>query len=194
MRSAEEKVRNAVPEARGRKLILYAPTFRGRVASAEAPDQLDISYMKERLSDEYFLLIKHHPFIKNRPPVPEDSAGFAKDVSDELNIDELLVASDVCISDYSSLVFEYSLMERPMIFFSYDIADYSDWRGFYYDYNDLTPGPVYTSTEEVTDYIKALPESFENGDRARVCEFREKFMSGCDGHATDRIIEFMKKK
>ena len=84
-------------------------------------------------------------------------------------------------------------MERPMIFFAYDIEDYSDWRGFYYDYDEMTPGPVYTRTSEVAEYIKGLPESFESKDRQRVDDFRQKFMSGCDGHATDRIIEFMKK-
>ncbi len=190
---ARENVRRVIPEAGDRKIILYAPTFRGRVATAEAPDRLDIEYLKGELGSEYFLLIKHHPFIKKRPAIPEGCEDFARDVSDELAIDELLVSADVCISDYSSLVFEYSLMERPMIFFAYDIEDYSDWRGFYYDYDEMTPGPVYTRTSEVAEYIKGLPESFESKDRQRVDDFRQKFMSGCDGHATDRIIEFMKK-
>ncbi len=193
LKTAREKVRLVVPEACDRKIILYAPTFRGRVATAQAPDRLDIEQMMEVLGDEYFLLIKHHPFIKERPTIPESCRSFARDVSDELDIDKLLVASDVCISDYSSLVFEYSLMDRPMIFFAYDIEDYSDWRGFYYDYNEMTPGPVYTETKEVTEYIRTLPESFENGGREAVRAFRQKFMSGCDGHATDRIIDFMKK-
>ena len=192
--SARERVRKTVPEAGDRKIILYAPTFRGRVATAEAPDRLDIGYMKEKLSTEYFLLIKHHPFIKNRTQIPEELSSFARDVSDELEIDGLIASADVCISDYSSLVFEYSLMDRPMIFFAYDIEDYSDWRGFYYDYTEMTPGPVFTETREVADYILALPERFEEHDREEVRAFRQKFMSGCDGHATDRIIEFMKKK
>ena len=190
---ANEKVRRLVPEAGDRKIILYAPTFRGRVATAEAPDRLDIGYMKDVLGDEYFLLIKHHPFIKERPQIPAELSSFARDVSDELNIEELIVSADVCISDYSSLVFEYSLMDRPMIFFAYDIEDYADWRGFYYDYDEMTPGPVYTATEDVAEYIKNLPESFDAGDREAVRAFRQKFMSGCDGHATDRIKNFIKK-
>ena len=163
-------VYSVCPAAENKKIILYAPTFRGRVAKAESPDCLDIPAMKRALGDEYVLLIKHHPFVKQPPVVPEDCADFA---------------SDVCVSDYSSLIFEYSLFERPMIFFAYDLDDYFDWRGFYYNYDELTPGPVVKETEEIIDYIRHLDARF---DQAQVHAFKEKFMSSCDGHATDRIM------
>ena len=178
-------VYSVCPAAENKKIILYAPTFRGRVAKAESPDCLDIPAMKRALGDEYVLLIKHHPFVKQPPVVPEDCADFAMDVTKSLEIDQLLCASDVCVSDYSSLIFEYSLFERPMIFFAYDLDDYFDWRGFYYNYDELTPGPVVQETEEIIDYIRHLVERF---DQAQVHDFIEKFMSSCDGHATDRIM------
>ena len=178
-------VYSVCPAAENKKIILYAPTFRGRVAKAESPDCLDIPAMKRALGDEYVLLIKHHPFVKQPPVVPEDCADFAMDVTKSLEIDQLLCASDVCISDYSSLIFEYSLFERPMIFFAYDLDDYFDWRGFYYNYDELTPGPVVKETEEIIDYIRHLDTRF---DQAQVHAFKEKFMSSCDGHATDRIM------
>lgn len=178
-------VYSVCPAAENKKIILYAPTFRGRVAKAESPDCLDIPAMKRALGDEYVLLIKHHPFVKQPPVVPEDCADFAMDVTKSLEIDQLLCASDVCISDYSSLIFEYSLFERPMIFFAYDLDDYFDWRGFYYNYDELTPGPVVKETEEIIDYIRHLDARF---DQAQVHAFKEKFMSSCDGHATDRIM------
>lgn len=178
-------VYSVCPAAENKKIILYAPTFRGRVAQAESPDRLDIPAMKRALGDEYVLLIKHHPFVKQPPVVPEDCADFAMDVTKSLEIDQLLCASDVCISDYSSLIFEYSLFERPMIFFAYDLDDYFDWRGFYYNYDELTPGPVVKETEEIIDYIRHLDTRF---DQAQVHAFKEKFMSSCDGHATDRIM------
>ena len=124
--NAKETVYSVFPQARTKKIILYAPTFRGRVAKAEAPDRLDIRAMKEALGDEYVLLLKHHPFVKKLPEVPEDCQNFAMDVTKALDIDKLLCASDVCISDYSSLIFEYSLFERPMIFLAYDLDDYFD--------------------------------------------------------------------
>lgn len=178
-------VYSVCPAAENKKSILYAPTFRGRVAKAESPDCLDIPAMKRALGDEYVLLIKHHPFVKQPPVVPEDCADFAMDVTKSLEIDQLLCASDVCVSDYSSLIFEYSLFERPMIFFAYDLDDYFDWRGFYYNYDELTPGPVVKETEEIIDYIRHLDTRF---DQAQVHAFKEKFMSSCDGHATDRIM------
>lgn len=188
--NAKETVYSVFPQARTKKIILYAPTFRGRVAKAEAPDRLDIRAMKEALGDEYVLLLKHHPFVKKLPEVPEDCQNFAMDVTKALDIDKLLCASDVCISDYSSLIFEYSLFERPMIFLAYDLDDYFDWRGFYYNYDDLTPGPVVTKTEEIIDYIQNLDTRF---DKEQVHAFRENFMSACDGCATDRIMELVRK-
>jgi CDP-ribitol ribitolphosphotransferase len=73
-----------------------------------------------------------------------------------------------------------------MIFFAYDLDDYFDWRGFYYNYDELTPGPVYKTNEEIIDYIEHIDERF---DREEVRKFKERFMSACDGHATDRIME-----
>ena len=192
IREAKERIYRLAPEARGKKILLYAPTFRGRVAKAEAPDHLDIRRLAEALDDEYVLLIKHHPIVKRIPEIPSEYQGtFAVDVTRSADIEDLLCAADICISDYSSLVFEYSLFERPMIFFAYDLDTYFDWRGFYYDYHELTPGPVVTSTEEIVHYIKNVDTLFE---KDKVHDFRNRFMRSCDGHATDRILETIIKK
>ena len=183
---ARGKVQTVVPQVVGKKVLLYAPTFRGRVAYAAAPDRLDVAMLKRALGNDWVLLVKHHPFVKHPPVIPAECSDFAFDVSGRLPIDELLCAADACISDYSSLVFEYSLLGRPMAFFAYDKADYDDWRGFYYDYDELTPGPVVETNEELVDYLLHLDERF---DADQVRAFREKFMSACDGHATDRIYQ-----
>lgn len=183
---SRRRLERVVPRAATKKVILYAPTFRGQVAQASAPDYLDMVAMGRALADDYVLVVKHHPFVKRRPAIPAECRDFAFDVSDELPIDELLCCADVCVSDYSSLVFEFALFERPMIFLAPDRADYDDWRGFYYDYDELTPGPVVEDTQRVIDCITALEGGF---DRPAVASFKEKFMGACDGHATDRIIE-----
>lgn len=186
--NAFEKLHRQMPQSQGKKVILYAPTFRGRVAHGQAPDKLDIRMFKEALGEEYVLLIKQHPLVRVRPEVPEDCREFAMDVTDSMAIDDLLCVSDICISDYSSLVFEYSLFERPMIFFAYDKAEYDDWRGFYYDYDEMTPGPICTENEEMLDYIQHLDTRF---DRQQVINFKYKFMRSCDGHATERILDLV---
>lgn len=188
LEEARQHVMDAVPQIAGKKVILYAPTFRGRVASAKGPDQLDIDLMRRRLGKEYVLLIKHHPFVKELPAIPDSCRDFAFQVSGGLPIDELLVVADVCVSDYSSLVFEYSLFGRPMIFYAYDLGDYNDWRGFYYDYNELTPGPVFEDSEAVVDWIEHIAERF---DAEEVDAFRLKFMGSCDGHSTDRVYRWL---
>ena len=134
-KAAQKKLYDICPAAKGKKVMLYAPTFRGSVGGAKAPDSMDLCLMQEKLGKDWILLIKQHPVVKQRPEVPKECQSFAYDVSDAFVIEELLCVSDLCISDYSSLVFEYSLFERPMLFFAYDFEEYGEWRGFYYDYH-----------------------------------------------------------
>ncbi len=188
--SVIEESKELVP---GKKVILYAPTFRGSVGRASSPDRLDIPAMKRELGDRFILLVKHHPFVKakDRPVIPADCADFAFDITDSLSIEELLTAADVCITDYSSLVFEYSLFEKPLLFFTYDMQEYLDERGFYYPIREMMPGPVCSTTQELTEVLKTPDAEF---DLARVREFKYRFMSGCDGHATARILQLMDRK
>ena len=188
IRAAYEKIHNLMPSSRKKKVILYAPTYRGRVAKAYSPEEMDLQRMHQELGEEYVIVFKHHPFVKKRPQVPEELKEFAVDMTDDMAIEELLMVSDICISDYSSLVFEFSLFERPMIFFAYDLDEYFDWRGFYYPYEEMTPGPICKETGEMIDYIKNLDTRF---DKQQVTAFKEKFMSACDGHATERILELL---
>ena len=176
----------------GKKILLYAPTFRGTVGKAAAPQMLDISTMKNMLGKDFVLLMNHHPFIKakDRPKIPESCRGFAFDMTDQLSIEELLTAADICITDYSSLIFEYSLFERPMVFFAYDMEHYLDERGFYYPVSEMMPGPVCRTTQEVVDVLREKDAEF---DLTRVREFKYRFMSGCDGHATARVLKLMEK-
>lgn len=185
--AAVKRVEDAIPAARDKKIILYAPTFRGTVAKAYGPDQFDYHKLYEALGEEYIILIKHHPLVKKLPEIPlEYRDTFVYDVSRSMEIEDLICASDICISDYSSLIFEYSLFEKPIILFAYDLDVYFDWRGFYYDYFEMAPGPVLISTEEIIDYIVHIDTQF---DREKMHAFREKFMCSCDGHSTERILE-----
>ena len=188
-----ELLYEAYPQIKGKKLILYAPTFRGAVAKAQAPDQLDIRAMAEALSDEYVLLIKHHGLCKQRPPIPEDLQNvFAFDMNTVkvLTIEGLLAVADILITDYSSVGFEFAIREKPIVFFAYDIEDYIDKRGMYYDYEDITPGPVCKTTEEISDYITNLDERFNIEE---VKAFREKYVGACDGHAIERTIALLEE-
>lgn len=180
------KIQKIFPQSKGKKILLYAPTFRGRVSSAETSTKLDIGLLKQSFDKDYVLIIKHHPLVKNIPCIPEEYQSFAMDCTNNMAIDELLCITDICISDYSSLVFEFSLFEKPMIFYAYDLDDFNEWRGFYYDYSELTPGPVFTKNEEIVEYIRNIDSLY---DKSKVRNFKEKFMQSCDGKSTERIYK-----
>ncbi len=169
-----------------KKIILYAPTFRGNAGKAYCKNVLDIDKMYEKLKDEYILLVKYHPALNNKLTIEEKYRDFVYDISDCNSIDSALCMSDVCITDYSSVVFEFSLLERPMIFFAYDLDEYVDDRGFFEKYEDFVPGPIVKTTEEL---IKELQNN--KFDINQIKKFKNKYMGSCDGRATERILKYM---
>ena len=188
IRKAEERIYEKFPAAKDKKIILYAPTFRGRVRTCTSAI-VDVEAFYKEFGEDYVLIVKHHPMVKELPELPKDLIGsFVYDGTRDMDIQDLLCVTDICISDYSSLIFEYSLFNKPMLFYAFDLEDYFDWRGFYYNYDELTPGPVCKTNEEMIDYIKHVDERF---DKQAVIDFRNKFMSSCDGHATQRIMELV---
>lgn len=170
----------------GRKIILYAPTFRGDIRGAKSPDKLDLQLLS-KLAENYVVFVKQHPFVKEEFPVSEEYKNFCIEIGKELSIEELLIVSDICITDYSSIVFEYSLMKRPMLFFAYDVEEYYDERGFYYPYEEFVPGPIVQTTEELVQQIECI----ETYDLTTVELFCNQYMQGCDGHSTERILDYV---
>ena len=191
-RQAYQALWDHFPAAKGKKVILFAPTYRGHLKTATTADEFRPEVFAHSLSDEYVLVIKHHPLVQSLPEIRKDLKDqFAYDATRDMNIEDLLFTADICITDYSSIVFEYSLFLRPMLFFAYDLDEYYDWRGFYYPYEEMTPGPVCKTNEEMVEYITHMEQNF---DQEEVRRFRDRFMSGCDGHATGRILEEVVKE
>ncbi len=191
-KTAYKKLYSAIPQAKGKKVILYAPTFRGEVATCVSPDVLDVKQFYDKFKDDYVLIFKHHQSVKVVPEIPKEYENtFAFDMTrgKGMSINELMTVADVLISDYSSVVFEYSLFERPMIFYTYDIEEYIDDRGLYYDFDEITPGPMFRTNEEIVDYIEHIDERF---NKQEVTDFKNKFMCCCDGHSSERILKLIK--
>lgn len=187
-----EKIHNIIPASKEKKIILYAPTYRGLGKGRFAPNELDIAKLAEALSDEYILIVKQHQTVKVLPEIPaeyKDSFAFDMTRGKGMDINELMTVSDICISDYSSLVFEFALFERPIIFFVFDMEEYVDDRGLYYNFDEITPGPLCKTNDEIVDYIKNIDERF---NKQEVIDFKNRFMCSCDGHSTERILKFAK--
>lgn len=151
-----KKVKNSFytkyPVFKNKQVILYAPTFRdNEEETSELP--LNFPYLKKHLESDYILIIKLHPSIKNAVDLTNYN-GFVYDFSDYPTMNDLLFISDILITDYSSIPFEYSFLHKPMIFFPYDLKEYSQTRGFWEPYEQLVPGPIAYNTEEIVQYIK----------------------------------------
>ena len=188
---ARSEILKMYPQIGVRKIILYAPTFRGDSILKSYMDlKLDIERMSAELSEEYVLLYKLHPQTARRFSLDsaerEKYADFVFDISSGVRIDTAMCAADMLISDYSSVIFEYSLLGRPMIFFAYDLEEYDRDRSFYNKYEDFVPGPIVRDTEGIISAVRSAQSEF---DWSVVERFRNDFMSACDGGSTARIAD-----
>lgn len=138
------------PGCKGKKLILYAPTFRENGdADKRLLDNINMAEFNKHLGDEYSLLIKLHPQINSSEPVEG-----AIDVTKGHDIGELTLICDMLITDYSSACMDFALLSKPCIFFAFDLEDYEKERSFYYDYESYVPGNVAKTFDEVIEAIK----------------------------------------
>lgn len=181
---------NQYPNFKGKKIVLFAPTFRGNLkGSANYPMELfDINEVCDTLGEDYAIIIKHHPFILEKHPIPEEFADRVIDLSENTEINDLLFISDMVITDYSSLVFEASLMNIPMLFYAYDLQSYIKSRDFYFDFKLYIPGKICTSLYTLLDAIKK--EDFE---AERIERFRDMFFDNLDGNSSQRIADLIYK-
>ena len=180
-----EAVRQRYGLTDGRRVVLYAPTFRGdSVTDARATDDLDLEVMRATLGGDHVLLIRPHPFIRSRTTIGPDLAGFAIDVSDHPDINELMLVSDVLVTDYSSAIYEFALLGRPMAFFAPDYEAYERERGFYFDYRTGVPGPIFETTEGLAGFLRR-----GQFDLDRVERFRRESFDVADGRSTARFTD-----
>ncbi|MCH5304647.1 MAG: CDP-glycerol glycerophosphotransferase family protein [Ruminococcus sp.] len=178
------------PNFKDKKIILFAPTFRGDLKqSARYPMELfDLHEVCETLGEDYAVIIKHHPFITEKHPIPEEYKDRVIDLSESTEINDLLFISDVIISDYSSLVFEASLLNIPMLFYAYDLQAYIKSRDFYFDFKLYIPGKICTSLYTLLQAIKE--EDFET---EKIERFRNMFFDDLDGKSSERIAQLIYK-
>lgn len=175
--------RYCVPD--GRRVILYAPTFRGEsVTRARYADLLDLDLLKARLADNHVVLLRLHPFIRERRPIGPGLAGFAIDVSDHDDMNELMLISDMLVTDYSSAIYQYALLGRPILFLAPDVEAYERERGFYFAFRTGVPGPVFETTAELAEHIRS-----GRFDLARVDAFRRASFDVADGRSSTRLVD-----
>lgn len=194
--NADEKICREIKRKYGipedKKVVLYAPTWRdnsfdlsGYVFELEA----DFFKWKEILGEEYVLVFKPHYLIVNKYTDVKGLEGFLYNIPAEVDISELYVISDMLVTDYSSVFFDYSVLGRPIYFYMYDLAAYKDeLRGFYLDiYTDL-PGKIYESEEEMLIAMKA-----EKFDYTCLEKFNERFNKFHTGDCSKKVLDILAK-
>ena len=151
---------------------------------ARHPEDLDLSLLAGTLRDDHVLLLRLHPAVRSTVSVAPELAGFVFDVSDYPEVNELLLVTDVLVTDYSSLIFEFALLGRPMVFFAPDTDAYERERGFYFDFRAGVPGPVFETTEALAACLRSADFDLE-----RVRQFAATWFDVADGHASERFVD-----
>lgn len=186
--TAVEQIYSSHPNLRDKRIILFAPTFRGRgIGDAYYDyDRIDFAALHEFCGDDTVVLIRMHHFVAQPPPIPPqfrnrliNAAGFG-------DTNDLLRVADILITDYSSIIYEYSLLRRPMLFFAYDREVYASTRGFHGDFEQTAPGTVCDNFPEL---LNALAE--QKFDLSKVDAFVEENFDYVDTLSSDRVIDWL---
>ena len=187
----EIKTRLNIPK--DKKVILYAPTWRDNEyyekGKYKFATEMDFDQMKSELSDEYVLIVKFHYLVKENIDWSKYD-DFVIECDADWDIQELYLISDMMITDYSSVMFDYSLLKRPMIFYAYDLENYkNNLRDFYFDMINEVPGPICLTNDEMIGFIKNYTEEsykMEFGEKYK--NWSEKFNTFDDGNASKKVI------
>ena len=193
--AVKNRMYEAYPQIRGKKVVLIAPTYRGLTLKKATYgfEGVNPERLREILGDSYFFIYKWHPAVQTRIsqgellPFGDSVPGeYWLDLSAERDINDLMMFADILVTDYSSVVFEYALTKKPIVYYWPDVNEYILGRGTYYDMNEYVYGEVAYDIEELATALARAKV-----DEAKLATFMDKFMSACDGHSTEKTITFI---
>jgi len=177
---------NEYPELKGKKIVLFAPTFRG-AGQKEAYydyDKLDLKQIYDFCGDEWIFLVKMHPFVSKKISIPEEFRSRIIDFTKYPNINDLYYITELLITDYSSNYYEYALMKKPVLFYTYDREMYELTRGVHRSVKDHAPGKVCDTFEEMIEALNNRDFEVE-----KINKFVEDNFGEYDGKACDKAID-----
>jgi CDP-glycerol glycerophosphotransferase len=189
--AAGDELRRRIGVPEGVRTVLYAPTYRDHVRDRRGRYRLDVRLDIDRLraavGEDTVILFRKHHYIADR--VPETDDGFVRDVSSYPDGTELMLAADVLLTDYSSMMVDFANTGRPMLFYTYDLDAYRDEiRGFYLDFMETVPGPLLSTTDEVIAALRDL-DGVRAAYAARYAAFAAMFCELDDGLASARVVD-----
>lgn len=178
--SALREIHEKYPQTKNKKIILYAPTFRDDPErDKEILNRFNIQMVKAALDGEYEIFIRLHPQIH----ISQRDTDGATDVTDFSDVRKLILASDVLVTDYSSICMDFAFLEKKTVFFAYDLNWYTKTRDFYFDYESFVPGLVAKNTDELISSIKG---DFQTERNEKFREFNFDFF---DSESAKRVVD-----
>lgn len=182
---AKERIQKMYPQTKGKKLVLYAPTFRdNETDDSEIIKRFNAQKISQSLGDEYVILVRLHPQVHF---FGGEISG-AINVTDYDDVRQLVMCCDVLVTDYSSICMDFSLLDKKTIFFAYDKDKYESIRNFYFDYEEYIPGKVVYTADEIIEEIKNPIDKEKNN---RFKRFNFDFF---DGQSARRVIDSVMKE
>ncbi len=171
------------PECKGKRLVLYAPTFRDdRDDDKRLLDSIDIKAFNDRFGSDTRLLIRLHPQVHTSSA---DLSG-ATDVSNYEKLSTLIRICDVMVTDYSSICVDFALLEKPLYFYAFDLEKYISDRAFYEDYESYVPGPV---ARDFQTLLNLINNNVSQSYRKRMYDFKYYNFGVPDGNASKRVVD-----
>lgn len=162
------------PEYANKKIVLWAPTFRGNAANPKSFDFGSAERLQKGLGEEWCVLLKLHPHVER----------YNQKQSCKLPTEQLLPVADILISDYSSVIFDFLILEKPIVLYAPDLQEYERNNELYIDYYDL-PGYVVQEEETLAKFVR---EVYTSDTKEDIRNFRMKYMEACDGKALERLV------
>lgn len=180
--SFRESFYDKYPKLKDKKILLFAPTFRGggNGACYYPMEQFDVDRVLSNLGDDWAVVIKLHPYLTEKFTCSSENADRMVDCS-EYDVNDILIVSDFLVTDYSSVIFEASILNVPMAFLTYDLEEFIETRDFYFDFKSFIPGPIARNVDDLCDLIK------RGGDPNAVEEFKQMAFGDSLGTACDNM-------
>jgi len=185
------RVRASLGIEEGQVAVLYAPTWRDNLVHEHGPSgftlALDVDAVAEQLGDDHVLLLRLHFLVDAK--LGDTRGGAVRNVSEYEDIRELYLAADVLVTDYSSVMFDFAITGKPLLFYTYDLEFYRDeLRGFYFDFEGQAPGPLCRDTDELIAAL-ADAEGVRRAYAARYAAFQARYCHLDDGYASKRVVD-----
>lgn len=165
------------PDAIGKKVVLWAPTFRGKANNPFILGKNYIDELQEKLGEEWYVLTKVHPHLDSKNHISNTN----------IPTEELLPIIDILITDYSSVIFDYILLSKPLILFVPDYEEYKQKRGFYIQLDSI-PGRIVKDGKKL---YEELINEYNDFDKEKIVEFSKHYMGKCDGNSTQRLFDMI---